>query len=147
MTDPEPHIVHVADNEIGGGLYNAIFPDGLKRAAILLPAIGLNPKAGAAFRVRDAWVEKDGLGRLFIHVYTRVGGGNRERYAKVITEVRRSEYYERDADDRFDSTYASFWFRVPDQFCESLRRYAVDPIDPAARWEALFAKLRAQRSS
>lgn len=53
-----------------------------------------------------------------IYVLTRLGGGNREAYAKEIEALRKSSYYEEDYDDRFDNTYATFVFRVPGKWRE-----------------------------
>lgn len=51
-----------------------------------------------------------------IIVFTRTGGGNREDYPqKIITS---SPYYVDDYDDEFDSTYASFIMRIPEEFVE-----------------------------
>ena len=51
-----------------------------------------------------------------ISVYTRVGGGNREYYAKEINELRSHPDYIKDYDDDFDSTFATFQFSIPKEF-------------------------------
>ncbi len=136
---PNVEFIRVGDDQGRGGLYNTLVPGGFDRAAVLLPVVGINPDAGHLFRLRDAWVEKDGTGRLFVHVYTRVGGGNRDDYAAVITKLRSLPDYVRDADDSFDATYASFWFRVSEQFTADLAEYASDPVDTGRRWQKILA--------
>jgi len=51
-----------------------------------------------------------------ISVYLRVGGGNRESYAKEIEELRKAEGFIEDYDDSFDNTFAVFLFAVPEKF-------------------------------
>jgi hypothetical protein len=138
---PEVDIIRVRDAQGRGGLYNLLFPGALDRGAALLPVIGINPEAAAAFRFRDCWPERDGTDRFRIHVYTRIGGGNRPEYAEAIKTLRALPTYERDADDGYDTTYASFWFRVPDQFAAPVARIAVDPIDTAQRWRDVTEKI------
>jgi len=145
MTDtPEIVTIRVGDNENRGGLYNALVPHGFERAAALLPLIGINPDAGPAFRLRDAWLEKApwAASGIVVHVYTRVGGGNRARYATVIELLRRTSTYLRDADDTFDSTYASFWFGLPEQQANAWRDLAEDPIDTGERWRTILGGLK-----
>jgi hypothetical protein len=115
------------------GLYNMIFSGGQERGAVLLPTLGFSAYNDVG-RFRDAWVERDGMDRLFIRIYTRNGGGNREAYAEVIDKLRAHPLFERDMDDIFDTTYASFWFRIPEQHRELFDEIAVDPVDMDARW-------------
>lgn len=51
-----------------------------------------------------------------ISVYTRVGGGNRKSYVEEIKKLRAMPEYIRDFDDAFDSTFATFVFKVPEKF-------------------------------
>ena len=138
---PEENIQRVGAPDGRGGLYNVIFPDALERADVLLPLVALRPAYGHLYRVRDAWLEKDGTGRLFVHVYTRIGGNNREEYAAVIEKLRANPFYERDADDTVDNTYAGFWFRVPDQFADEVRHLAHDPINTDELWQKVSESL------
>lgn len=147
MTEqPQPEVttIRVGDEQGRGGLYNMLVPGGFERAALLLPVIGLNPDAGDAIRLRDAWVEKDGTGKLFIHVYTRIGGGNRTDYAAAIEALRNHPSYTRDADGTVDPTYASFWFAVPEDASAVLGDIAVDPVDTDQFWTDMLAALAAQ---
>jgi len=61
-------------------------------------------------RFRDCFVEGDE-----IHVYTRVGGGNRDcGYGEE--ELQAHPNYLRDEDDDFDNTYATYIFSVPEEW-------------------------------
>lgn len=50
-----------------------------------------------------------------IHVYTRVGGGNRD-CGFGEEELQQHPNYLRDFDDEEDSTYATYVFSIPDEF-------------------------------
>ena len=142
--DP-PGVVRVGDDQGRGGLYNMVIPGGFDRGTVLLPLLGFVGFA-AVGRFRDAWVEPDADGQLLIHVYTRNGGGNRADYAPVNADLAAHPLYVRDADDSFDPTYASFWFRVPPEYVEALRPVALDaPLDTGARWQTMIDSMRAPR--
>lgn len=52
--------------------------------------------------------------------------------------------YIRDADDEFDCTYATIYFRFPDEFADDLRKLdAGEKFDPDARWQKVIESLRA----
>lgn len=53
-----------------------------------------------------------------IHVFTRVGGGNRDGYVEEIEKLQGMEGYIEDFDDDFDSTYATFVFKVPEKWAK-----------------------------
>ncbi len=126
-------------------MYEIAVADGhqMERAAVLLPVLG----SPAVTRFRDCWVEKNDDGPL-ITVYTRQGGPNRECFcepgrARHIPEqccaasnemLAAHPLYVRDADDSYDSTYATFWFRVPDEYREALAEAAVEPVNMRERW-------------
>ena len=122
------------------GLYDVVLGDGHQgeRGAVLLAMLG-NPGVG---RFRDAWVEKGDDGEPVIAVYTRIGGPNREDYAAVIDALAAHPQYIRDADDSFDATYATFWFRVPALARDALARVAVEPVDMSARWREAIARVQ-----
>jgi len=97
-------------------------------------------------RKRDAWVEKTSEGRLRLHVYARNGGNNRSDYMPDWTT---DELYLFDRDDSFDETYASTYFKVPDNWREiltaagapaefELEKAAVDPIVTEDRWRQVL---------
>lgn len=86
-------------------LYNLLF--GMNpNTEILLAIIGL--KQADIERYRDCGFTDDG-----IYVYTRTGGGNREDYPNE--KLTSNEYYLRDQDDDFDCTYATYYFKFPEQ--------------------------------
>lgn len=76
-------------------------------AAPCLAALRLNPAHIGRFR--DAYLDGD-----HIVILTRTGGGNREYFQKENAELAKHPLYESDADDEFDSTFALFRFRFPD---------------------------------
>lgn len=104
--------------------------NGIQPSALyILPMLGKRHDEYPRFR--DCFVgklftdsEKDQFGipvikhgeEEMISVYTRVGGDNREGYIKEINEMRAMPEYIEDFDDDFDETFATFVFRVPEQF-------------------------------
>lgn len=61
-------------------------------------------------RFRDCFVDNNE-----IHVYTRVGGGNRNcEFGEE--KLQQHPNYLRDFDDEYDSTYATYVFSIPDEF-------------------------------
>lgn len=123
------------------------------RGAHLLAALG-NPDPG---RFRDAWVEKGDDGEPVIAIYTRNGGGNRECYcsqedhaesgpctALVGQKFAEHPLHIRNADDEFDSTYATYYFRAPDEYRDQFAEIAQDPVDMSARWKTLIDAIGAK---
>jgi len=123
---------------------------------------GFNPLAGVLLRVLD--VTPDRIPRFrdcyfngeHIVIYTRTGGGNRDYYDSRETtdsedydgpfndDLRALPGFVRDEDDDYDSTYASFYFTVPEQFT-----YLLDKLKSMAqketqseRWEASLEKIK-----
>lgn len=94
----------------------------------ILAAIGLTE--GDIPRPRGCGIE-DGM----IIVHTRTGGGNRESYEEENDKLTENEYYLRDEDDDFDSTYANWYFRVPEEFQSELLKLE-DPVMKAAFGDA-----------
>lgn len=87
-------------------------------------------------RFRDCFLGDDD----HIHVYTRVGGGNRncgfgedELYAHPL--------FVSTFDDSFDSTYATYVFRVPDEHIDDMKK--IKAGDLVSLSESLQAKCRA----
>lgn len=72
-------------------------------------------------RFRDCFVDTENE-QPEIHLYTRVGGGNREDYEEQIEELRKHPNYLRDFDDDFDNTFATFAFSVPEEFKEDFEK-------------------------
>lgn len=101
-------------------LYNIIC--GVNPATfVILPMLGKHPDEYPRFR--DCFVSKQSE-KDVICIYTRIGGGNRKDYTREIEELRKMEGYINDYDDKSDSTYATFTFRVPE------------------KWEADFQKIK-----
>lgn len=116
-------------------LYGMLNPESSDRS-VLLAVIGF-PDVG---RYRDAWVEKDEGGPV-LAVYTRNGGGNRESYSDVIDDLQNHPQYLSDEDDDYDCTYATFRFRVPDEFREVAEQIAGDRVNMSDRWQEFIAAL------
>lgn len=87
-------------------MYNAIM--GFSPACvIILPMLGR--KAEDYPRFRDCFISED---KEHIEIYTRVGGGNRGcGYGEE--ELYKDPNFVSTKDDEFDSTYATYTFRVP----------------------------------
>lgn len=101
-------------------MYNLI--NGVNPAVILiLPMLGKHyneyPRFRDCFLSDPERPEYEGS----IHVYTRVGGGNREYYSEEIEELRSSPHYVDDYDNWFDCTYATFVFQVPDEWRDDFK--------------------------
>ena len=139
------------------GLYDVVLGDGQQkhRGQVLLNVLASAGDARVA-RFRDGWVERGEDGEPVIAVYTRTGGGNRECfceangrqhpdggcYLAANETLAAHPLYLRDADDHFDATYATFYFRVPDEHRETLGRVAVDHVDMNARWREAIARVQ-----
>lgn len=135
-------------------MYNLVMGDGheVDRGRLLISLLG-NPHVA---RFRDAWVEKDEAGNPVIAIYTRTGGGNRECYcerykaehvptecyAAANEELAQNPFYLRDTDDKFDNTYATFYFRVPDRYQEILAEVSVEHVDMDKKWAATIEALK-----
>lgn len=94
-------------------MYNMLFGyDEL--APTLMAALKIDPKDVG--RYRDCYLNEDGS---FIVVLTRTGGGNRAEYKEANRELAKHTLYADDEDDGFDSTYAYFYFNVPNDIAET----------------------------
>lgn len=135
-------------------LYNMLF--GTNAAAQVLLAM-LGTDANCAPRFRDCYLSE---GRIAIH--TRTGGGNRDMYESEESaranypeyftgnddpcgpwneDLRKLPGFLHDEDDDFDSTYATFYFSVPEQFKHLLDKLP-EGVDPAQRWQETFERLK-----
>ena len=104
--------------------------NGVQQATFfVLPMLGKHPDSYPRFRNcfigkqhTDSDVDQFGIPtqkngeEMLISVYTRVGGNNREDYEKEIAEMRAMPEFVEDFDDDFDSTFATYVFRVPEKF-------------------------------
>ena len=141
-------------------LYNMLF--GVNQYShILLEILGLSMNDIPRFR--DCFLEGDN-----IVVHTRTGGGNRDYYENEETcrenyplyfvkeeeiptgpwndDMRSNPFYLHDEDGDYDSTYANFYFRFPDEYAEDLKALAAkdESYKPSEKWEALFKVLGSQ---
>lgn len=130
-------------------MYNMIFGES-KNADALLKVLGLI--RDSFYRYRDCYLDEKGN----IAVYTRGGGNNRECYCDddvfhddgCVVELQDRNInhpcYLFDKDDDFDNTYATFYFRIP----EEADRDSLANIEPEiARDDAWMLFLNALKES
>ncbi len=102
-------------------LYNMI--NGVNPATFfILPMLGEHPDAYPRFR--DCFLKDESRPEYdnHIHIYTRTGGGNREEYENENEEMCLHPEYVTDFDDDFDSTYATFVFKVPEKWSADFKK-------------------------
>lgn len=117
------------------GLYNMVF--GVSDAFARLLTV-LNLKPSDCGRFRDCYLTMSGE----IAVYTRNGGGNREAYQPVLDQLAKHPQWIRDEDDAFDSTYATIYFRIPDEHREEIMRTITPELDRNTRWLQYIAMIQ-----
>ena len=94
---------------------------------------GVNPAAGALLallgldhhnvpRFRDIYLRESEGGDPEIVLYTRTGGGNRGDYVAENQSLRKIPGFIGDWDDDFDSTFAHWAYRVPEEVREPLQK-------------------------
>jgi hypothetical protein len=72
-------------------------------------------------RFRDCFIEQEEGKEPEIHVYTRVGGGNRnDGFGEE--ELYKHPNFLRTWDDDFDNTYATYAFSVPEEWREDFKK-------------------------
>lgn len=132
-------------------LYNMVH--GYNEMAPVLLAI-LRLKPGEVPRFRDCWWDGE-----HIVLYTRTGGANRafyespeswrENYADHDMEeckgpwnsdLRKLPTYVRDEDCDFDSTFAKFYFDVPENLRWAIPQFTVQNKSPRERMEEFLRK-------
>lgn len=121
-------------------LYNALF--GNNPLSDVLLAI-INLPADQIPRFRDTKIAEGGKQ---IMVFTRTGGGNREEYGEQNDAMTKHPLYVSDRDSDFDSTYAEFYFRVPDEFLAQVVALAEQDkgtTDPMGQFKVLLDNLAA----
>lgn len=84
-------------------------------ALAILQALDLDPTQISRFR--DASFGKDGDEHVF-DLFCRTGGGNRPDYSNAV--LTSHPLYLRDHDDVDDSTYAHYYFRIPQTVLDEL---------------------------
>lgn len=116
-------------------LYNMLFGFN-QQAPVLLACLGIS--AGDVPRFRDCFIEGEN-----IVIHTRTGGGNRETYEAENDYLTQHACYLRDEDDDFDSTYANFYYKFPDEFAADLAALAAknESHTTSQKWQALIAAL------
>jgi len=105
-------------------------------------------------RFRDAWVERSDGGEVVLAVFTRNGGGNRQHHGEkpagpgcdctgcIITHVLPAHpLYLRDADDEYDCTYATVYFRVPEIPPWALDEDPAEQVKQRAAMRELFEEI------
>jgi len=93
-------------------LYNMLFGKN-PNTDIILALVGL--KEIDVERFRDCWISFE---TKEIYIYARTGGGNRSDYPqKALYE---NPYFKTTYDDNYDSTYAIFVFRFPEEIEEEI---------------------------
>lgn len=93
-------------------------------AGVLLDSIGLYPPSAHIGRFRDAALyNKDRAENDYlIRVTTRTGGSNRTLYQENIDKLIKHELFVKNEDDAFDTTYMYFFFKLPEELAEDIRK-------------------------
>lgn len=124
-------------------LFNALFGQN-SAAPELLSMLGL--KTEDMGRFRDCFLKRRESGPLSIIIFTRNGGGNRSAYEATTNALRAHPEYLSDFDDDFDSTYASYEFKVPlkhEARAEELALGGALPAEmPMQRFHGLIERLK-----
>ena len=117
-------------------LYNMVFGTN-KAAPVLLKILGVT--ADDVPRFRDCFLSE---GKIVIH--TRTGGGNRKDYEDGNQLLQANQHYISDAYDDFDSTYANFYFRIPEEYAGDLKALVAKDENniPSEKWRLLIEGLR-----
>jgi hypothetical protein len=120
---------------------------GVNQAApVLLKILGI--EYSKIPRFRNCFID-DGM----IVIHTRTGGGNREYYDEPNNEntegqwnttMYENQHFQKDEDDDFDSTYANFYFKFPDEYKSDLEALSngVEDYKPSEKWQMLFESLK-----
>jgi hypothetical protein len=122
-------------------LYNQLF--GFHPLApMVLSALKLHPTGIPRFR--DAWYWDPEL-----VIYTRTGGDNRSAYTAENDRLRAVPGFLRDEDDEYDSTFALFFYALPEILVPVKARLdALTPAPrPSQRWKNLHNKMAAGDTS
>lgn len=144
-------------------LYNALF--GVNPlSGVLLKMLSMSPSDVPRFR--DCYINGND-----IVIHTRTGGGNRDRYEHEDlcrsefpeyfngedkpngpwnADLRKHPWFTYDEDDDFDSTYADFHYKVPEEikpYFEYLRDMGGETKPPAEKWQKLFKDMDAGHSN
>lgn len=123
-------------------LYNQLFGVN-KFGAIILHLLDL--KVEDVPRIRDAYVTDASE----LAVFARIGGNNRPHHEEGIAMLRAVPGYLRDADDSFDSTYATFFYAAPEAFSDLIPELlaAQGHYDPMERFKQLLDDMKHDRDT
>ena len=102
-------------------MYNIMNKGSNENAHEILNMIGLTENDIPRYRDVSLWNNN-----TEIRVITRVGGGNRQDYQEEINTLKQNEFYLKDIDDDFDSTYAYIFFKVPTECLETVKDMKTD---------------------
>ena len=95
--------------------YNMLFGKN-SYSTIVLAILGM--KECDIERFRDCSID---INEKQISIYTRTGGGNRDDYPNEILTSNKN--YKYDEDDDFDSTYATYYFNIPEEIYQDVCNY------------------------
>ena len=129
-------------------MYGMLFGQNTK-AEFILATLGLTKDDVGRFR--DCFVSGGEIA-----VYTRNGGGNRECWdwmsddsacgecvgCTMTQEIPKHPNYLCDVDDDFDSTYATIYYSIPEQFKAELAAMDAGTFDPDQRWHDRIEALK-----
>jgi hypothetical protein len=138
-------------------LYNNIFGFG-NSAALLLQILKLD--IDNVPRFRDCYYDTE---KELICIHTRTGGGNRDFYENEEDcrnnypeyfsgdsseypcgpwneDLRNHKLFKYDEDSSYDSTYANFYFKIPEELIEEFKKFPAGST-PEEKWELLFKNL------
>lgn len=122
---------------MSGGLYNVIFGHNVL-AQILLSVIEVDYQDVPRFR--DCFLSEDGSE---IIIYTRTGGANRAHYVEENESLRKVLGFKRDEDDTFDSTYAIFYYQIPEKYRGLFATLGQEHgVNPSKRWKETLSRMR-----
>lgn len=130
-------------------MYNMIFGEN-QYADVILATLGLT--RASVGRFRNCYVSEGKIA-----VYTRNGGGNRQCWDTTPNEhdsekcscpgciithrLPKHPNYLEDNDDLFDSTYATIYFSIPEEFAD-LKLIDIGKWDPSNEWLVYLDRLK-----
>lgn len=94
-------------------------------AGYLINKLGLRPADFGRFRDAGLYENPEKKGEHQIRVLTRNGGGNRPDYQMINENLAKHPLYIKDEDDSYDSTYAYFYFKVPEEVLKDLADHEI----------------------
>lgn len=115
-------------------MYNAVLGENAF-SGVLLSMLGFQTR-GEIPRYRDCWWNGE-----HIAVHTRVGGGNRNDYVERIVSMQMHEGYVKDEDDDYDHTFATFYYKFPEQYNHWLPAIKPETRSTRERWEDMMRRI------